>query len=377
VSERPHVMRVLTRLNIGGPARQELLAARALEPWYRSTVVAGHAPEVEGELSDPAVPVKRTSLVRPVAPMADVRAYIELRSIMRADRPALVHTHMAKGGALGRLAAASLRPRPKIVHTYHGHVLEGYFSAPVQRVFIQAERRLARISDALIVVSDEIREELLALRIGLPHQYRVVPLGLDLAAHLKAKPPGTLRTQLGLGPSVPLVGIIGRLVPIKDHETLLQAMSRVPGTHLAVLGDGELREELEQRTAELRLSDRVHFVGWWLDMPEALVDLDLAVLSSRNEGTPVALIEAAACGRAVVATDVGGVRAVVNDEMTGLLVPPGDPEALAVAINALLTDPAQRRHMEERARTGVDRYSADRLVADLRAIYDPLLGRPS
>jgi glycosyltransferase involved in cell wall biosynthesis len=202
-----------------------------------------------------------------------------------------------------------------------------------------------------------------------------VPLGLDLSEHVAAARPGLLRRHLGLADDVPLVGTAGRLVPIKDHATLLHAVATVPDVHLAVIGDGELRAELQALTTTLGLDDRVHFVGWWLDMPAALVDLDVALLSSRNEGTPVALIEAAACAIPAVATDVGGVRAVVEDGVTGLLVPPARPDELAAALGRLLADPARRRRMGEGARDRVSRYAGERLVADLRAIYDALGAR--
>jgi glycosyltransferase involved in cell wall biosynthesis len=370
---RPHVLRVLTRLNIGGIARQELLAARELGPWYRSTVIAGRPPAVEGELTDPLVPIARAALVRPLSPADDLRALGQLRRHMAHDRPALVHTHMAKAGALGRIAALSLRPRPAIVHTYHGHVLEGYFSAPVQRAFVEAERLLAHATDAIISVSEEVRDDLLDLGIGTPGQHHVVRLGLDLSALSSATAPGTLRAHLGLTPSQPLIGTVGRLVPIKDHATLLAAMVHLPGVHLAVLGDGDLRDELVASAHRFGIADRTHFVGWWLDVAGALVDLDLVVLTSRNEGTPVVLIEAAAAGRASVATDVGGVRAIVHDGKTGRLVAPGVPAELADAVKELLADERTRRAMGERARAVADRFTGARLVEDLRALYEPLL----
>ena len=261
-----------------------------------------------------------------------------------------------------------------LVHTFHGHVLDGYFPAPVQRAFIEAERALARWTDVLIAVSEEVREDLLDLGIGEPEQWRVIRLGLDLDAHWSAGPgTGALRRRLRVPDHVPLLGVAGRLVAIKDLHTLFDAVARLPGVHLAVLGDGELRVPLQERASRSDLAGRVHFLGWWADMPSAMVDLDLAVLSSRNEGTPVALIEAAACGIPAVATAVGGVRTVVDDGVTGLLVPPQDPASLASAISSLLEDPAKRLEMARAARARSREFSSARLVEDIRALYASLL----
>lgn len=373
MTQPARILRVITRLNIGGPARQALLLTRRLRPDYETRLVAGRPPEHEGVLADPEVTPHHVPLVRPVRPVDDVRSFAALRNLLVGDRPAIVHTHMAKAGLVGRTAAMSTRRRPILVHTFHGHVLESYFAPPVERAFITIERTLAKRTDALVAVSAEVRSSLLELGIGDPDRFHVIPLGLDLRTHLQvAGPSGVLRERLGLGPDVPLVGILGRLAPIKDHATLLDAMARVPDAHLAVLGDGECRDEVVGRVAAAGLGDRVHLVGWWHDIPAAMADLDVVALSSRNEGTPVSLIEAAACGRATVATDVGGVRSVVTDDVHGLVVPAGDAAALAAAIDALLGDPVRRTAMGAAARRDVGRFSDDRLVADITALYAAL-----
>jgi glycosyltransferase involved in cell wall biosynthesis len=312
--------------------------------------------------------------VRPLAPATDARAVVALRRELARFRPDIVHTHMAKAGTLTRTAARTMRHRPALVHTFHGHVLEGYFRPAVQRAFIEVERALARMTDVLVAVSPHVRDDLLELRIGRPEQYRVIPLGFDLDAHRRVDAPsGELRARLGLGPDVPLVGCVGRLVPIKDVPTLLAAMVAVPDAHLALVGDGELRTELEARVESLGLDGRVHFTGWLHDIPSLMSDLDVVALSSRNEGTPVALIEAGACARAVVATDVGGVRSVVEDGVNGLVVPPADPAALGAAITHLLGDPARRAAMGAAGRRASARFDQDRLVSDVRVLYADLL----
>jgi glycosyltransferase involved in cell wall biosynthesis len=374
VSIDTRVVRLITRLNIGGPARQALLLTRALLPTYRTTLVAGTPTAAEGELDDPRVAVERVRLVRQPAPTDDVRALAQIRRVLRRDRPALVHTHMAKAGSLGRIATVGLEQPPVTVHTFHGHVLEGYFRPAVQRAFLEVERRLARRTTALVAVSAEIRDQLLDLGIGRPEQYSVVRLGLDLDAHFAVTGrSGALRERLGIGDDIPLAGIVGRLVAIKDVETLLRAWCDVRDAHLAVIGDGDLRAELESLAASLDLTDRVHFTGWMLDVPAVMADLDLAVLSSRNEGTPVALIEAAACGRPAVATSVGGVPSVVEDGVSGVLVPAGDRRALAGAVTELLGDDTARAAMGAAARERARAFTSDRLVQDIRRLYSSLL----
>ena len=375
---RPKVVRLITRMNIGGPARHVILLTRGLAEHYDTTLAAGRPAPSEGVLSDSEVPVRHVPLVRPLRPRADMQSLAAVRTMLTEIGPALLHTHTAKAGSVGRLAALSLRRRPVIVHTFHGHVLEGYFGAATRAAFLEIERGLARRTDALVAVSQEIRDDLLALGVGRPDRFHVIPLGLDLAPFLAVeRPGGQFRSSLHLGPETPLVGIVGRLVPIKDHETMLRTMSRLPDVHLAVIGDGELRTALVSRVAGLGLADRVHFTGWCNDMASALSDLDAVVLTSRNEGTPLALIEASAAGRAVVATDVGGVRSVVQDEVTGLLVPPGDDQALASAVARVLADGPSRARMGLAGREHVkDRFGHGRMVTEMRCLYDDLLRRP-
>jgi glycosyltransferase involved in cell wall biosynthesis len=367
------VLRLITRLNIGGPARQALLLTRALRPEFETLLVTGTPPPEEGELGDPEVEPHRASLVRPLSPRDDARAVQEVRRLIRDHRPALLHSHMAKAGTAGRLAARTSRHRPVTVHTFHGHVLEGYFRPAVQQAFLTVERALARCTDVLVAVSETTRDDLLAMGIGRPEQWRVVPLGLDLDRHFSTSGrSGALRQELGLGDDQPLVGLVGRLAPIKDPTVAIDAVAGLDGVHLAIVGDGELRDEVAAHVERRGLVDRVHLLGWRLDIPAVMADLDLAVLSSRNEGTPVALIEAAACGVPAVAADVGGVATVVVDGETGLLVPSEDPGALGEGIAALLADGGRRAAMGAAARVHARRFAADRLVDDVRELYRSL-----
>lgn len=370
-------MRVITRLNIGGPARQALLLTRELRDDFPTLLVAGRPLPSEGELEDQQVQITRVPLIRPLNPPADALALLAIRRLLNRARPEILHTHMAKAGTLGRIAAVTSPIRPRTVHTFHGHVLQDYFSPVLERAFIGIERWLARRTDVLIAVSEEIREQLLELGIGRRDQFEVVPLGFDLSAFLSVDgPTGGLRRDLHIGPEHPLIGVLGRLAPIKDHGTLLRAIARLPDVHLAVLGDGELRRELERSARELGIARRVHFTGWRLDVAPAIADMDVVALTSLNEGTPVSLIEAHACARPVVATDVGGVRSVVENGVTGFLAQRGDADQVARLLQLLLDDVSRRAAMgEEGRRRVVKRYSKERLASDIRSLYGDLLTR--
>jgi len=282
---------------------------------------------------------------------------------------------MAKAGTIGRVAAALAPEKPRTVHTFHGHVLDGYFSPPLQRAFVEIERRLAKQTDVLLAVSPEVRNSLLELGIGRPDQIQVLPVGLDLSPYLAVgSGTGAFRAELGLGPRTPLIGSAGRLVPVKDHSTLLRAMERLPGVHLALMGDGETRPRIEAESRARGLTDRVHLVGWRHDLPAVLADLDVLVLTSINEGTPVALIEGLAASRPVVATDVGGVRHVIEHGRTGLLAPARDDQFIAHRIATLLSNPDMATGLAQAGRRDVSlRFGDQRLVNEMRDLYQDLI----
>lgn len=369
------VLRLITRLNVGGPARHALLLTRALAESFPTTLAAGRCLSHEGELSDPSVVVRRVPLIRPIRPHSDVHAVVAIRRLMRETRPQLMHTHMSKAGAVGRLAAITVNPRPRTIHTFHGHVLAGYFSNGAEKAFIEVERRLARLTDVLVAVSPEVRDALLDLGIGREDQFRVIPVGLDLAPFLAVtQGTGKLRHLLGLGPEVPLVGVVGRLVPIKDIDTLLRAVSQLPSVHVAVIGDGEQRKELELRARAMGMGARAHFTGWCHDLPSALSDVDVVALTSRNEGVPTALIQASAAGKPAVATNVGGVPSVVKDGVTGYLVAPADHVGVAARLNRLLGDVTERTRFGDAARRHAARsFGQQRLLADVGDLYNEML----
>lgn len=340
-------------------------------------VAAGTPNDKEGELTDPAVPLHRLPLQRAISPFADLRAVASTRRLIHDRHPDIVHTHMAKAGAVGRIAASTLARGPRTVHTFHGHVLDGYFGPRATAIFVRTERALARRTDALVAVSPEVRDSLLDLGVGRPSQWVVLPLGLDLSPFLSTNgDEGTLRRSIGVPRDAPLVGVIGRLVPIKDHETLLRAMVRLPGVHLAVIGDGSLRGHLEELAKSLGIAQRTHFTGWWTDIPTALRDLDIVALTSRNEGTPVALIEAAAASKPVVATDVGGVSSVVANGRSGYLVEPGGVPRVADMLGRLVASEFLRTQFGARGRAiALERFTEARATEAMSALYEDLITR--
>jgi len=380
-----HCLHLLTRLNVGGPAALVASLVRGLAPEFDVHVAAGRPPDDEGRADLAGIETKEVPLVRAFRPVQDARAFCSARGLIATPQPPpdILHTHMAKAGALGRLAALSIRPRPVLVHTYHGHVLSGYFPSWQERAFLEAERTLARCTDALVAVSGRIRDELVDLGVGKAERWHVIVPGIELSSFLAVPPPevpraepGPLRCLVGLDAKVPLVGVVGRLAPVKDHATLLRAFVEVNGAHLVLVGDGELRSALEADARRLGLADRVHFAGWVSDVPAVLADLDVVALSSRNEGTPLALMEAAAAARPVVATAVGGVPDVVEDGRTGLLVPPGSPHLLAGALRLILNQPERQVELGNAARARArQRFGAERMVAETAALYRALLSR--
>lgn len=373
IQQRATVLRLVTRLNVGGPGIQALLLTKELHATYPTILAAGSPPPEEGELTDPSVPVTRVPLTRAIAPVNDIRAIRAIRGLIRASGVRIVDTAMAKAGFAGRIAASKFG-EVRTVHTFHGHVLDGYFSRPVERAFVAIERHLAKRTDALVAVSEEIRQSLLEMGIGTPERFHVIPLGFDLEPFLSIDArSNALRSLLRIPEDAPLVGVLGRLAPIKNHRALIAACVSLPGVHLAILGDGELRSELEDVARASGHGDRIHFLGWRTDVAACLADMDVVALTSLNEGTPVSLIEAAAAGKPVVSTDVGGVRSVVVDGSTGVLTTTA-PEVVARAIGMVLRDREMATSMGHAAREHVrHRFTKARVVSEVGALYDGLL----
>lgn len=376
------VMRIIARLNIGGPAVHVTLLTRGLnDERFHSLLVTGVIGEAEGDMGYLArdlgvTPILIPTLQREIAPLDDFRALIALIRLMRREGPHVVHTHTAKAGFIGRLAAF-LSGVPVIVHTFHGHVFHGYFGSLKTRVFLLLERWAARLSSMVLTISPGLREELIDYRIAPPERIGVIPLGLDLSglANLENLR-GRFRREIGFSTDEVLIGIIGRLVSVKNHELFFEAarnvLAAVPGARFIVVGDGERRAELEDQAGRVGLSDRVVFTGWRRDLPAVYADLDVLVISSHNEGTPVSIIEALAAGVPVASTAVGGVPDLLKNGELGSLAPPGDAQALADAILTAL-EKGGSPDIQQARRWALSQYSDDRLIADIRTLYMDLL----
>ena len=386
------ILRVITRLNIGGPSIQAIaLTTRLADRGHDTTLIHGRLDRGEGDmtyLAPPGAPLTYVkTLCRPISLIDDVRAYFTLARLIRAFQPHLVHTHMAKAGLVGRLAAITANigrggRRAKIVHTYHGHVLDGYFSPLKTSLFISLERLLARGTDAIVAISPAIRAELSGeYQIGSDRQYQVVPLGFDLSAFeaIDDEARAAARRLLDIPADAHVISTVGRLTAIKQHGLFLETFKRVAEADdralALIVGDGDLRAEVEATTRTLGIADRVRMLGWRRDLDVINAATDVFLLTSRNEGTPVALIEAMASAVPGVSTDVGGVKDVIHDPSVGRLAAFGDADALANAILNLLGDDKARKAAGGAARAHVlARYSVDRLVNDIDALYRRLTG---
>jgi glycosyltransferase involved in cell wall biosynthesis len=381
---RIRVMRVIARLNIGGPAIHTILLTAGLDPVrFESTLVTGVEAAYEGNMLDLAAqkgvqPLVIPQLGREINPLKDWVTLIKLYRLFRERHPHIVHTHTAKAGTVGRLAAR-LAGVSIVVHTFHGHVFHDYFGPLQTRVFIGIERFLAALSDRIVTVSEGQRRELAAYGVASLDKIVAVPLGFELDGLLNCESlQGQLRQELGISEEVALVGIVARLTAIKNHQLFLDAAKLIveagQEAMFLVVGDGELRAELEAYAAELGLAERVIFTGWRRDLPRIYADLDVVALSSLNEGTPVSLIEAMAAARPVVATRVGGVPDVVFDKKSGYLVQSEDAGGLAGGILDLLQAPNRAREMGLAGRAAVHpKYASETLMANVEKLYLELL----
>lgn len=373
--ERLRVMRVIARMNVGGPALQASVLARGLDSTlFEHRLYAGSVTPDEadyGELFDSdVVPIHIAGLGRAVRPLDDARALAQLTALMCRFRPHIVHTHTAKAGVLGR-AAAVLSRAPARVHTFHGHLLHGYFPPAKTRAVVRLERTLARRCDRLVAVGGRVREELIAAGIGRAGQYAVVPPGTRLPT-LPARE--SARRALGLAPEDPVIAFVGRVTGIKRPDRFIAAARQIrraiPETRFMVCGDGD-------QMAQLRAADDLNplLLGWRRDVETVYAAADVVMLTSDNEGMPVSLIEAAHAGVPAVATRVGSVAEVVQHGVTGLVVDPG-VEELAGAALTLLRDPAMCSRMGRAARSAAaNQFSEQRLVRDMEDLYTSIAVR--
>jgi glycosyltransferase involved in cell wall biosynthesis len=398
------VMQIITRLSIGGTSYQAVALTERLQgPQFQSVLLVGSVGPSEGSMEALAAErnvhlIRVPGLGREISPRSDGVTLYHLVQEMRRFRPDIVHTHLSKAGAVGRLAARLTRV-PTVVHTYHNCVFHSYFSRPKTELILRIDRMLARWTDRIVVVGKAQEREILSFGVGRPEQMVCVPYGLELEPFLSAeRHQGELRRELGMESDSALVGIVARLVPIKAHDLFLQAARCVVPSrrriHFLIIGDGELRQPLEQQALALGFEvvshqpnqpplrrtpcgkaaqAVVHFLGFRFDLVPIYADLDVVVLCSLSEGLPISVIEALAAARPVVATEVGAVRDLIMPGETGLLVRRGDASCLANAIRKQLEEPDAARSMALRGRESVyPHLSIDRFEQDLRRHYREL-----
>jgi glycosyltransferase involved in cell wall biosynthesis len=408
------IIRIIARLNVGGPAKHVVWLTAGLRATDSETLlVAGTVPAGEEDMNYFAAELGVTPILIPEmsreVSLKDVLTIWKLYRLFLRERPDIVHTHTAKAGTVGRIAGwlyrwstpAALLGRPRqcrFVHTYHGHVFHSYYGPLKTRVFLLIEKVLARlITDRIVVVSEQQRREIhKEFGVGRAAQFVVVPLGLDTSnfAHWKDRRQ-LFRKELSVMSDDIVVGIVGRLTEIKNHQLFLRAVkslrdkpqARQTNVRFVVIGNGKLRGDLEEEAKLLGLNE-VRFAGSRNDPENFYPALDIVALTSRNEGTPLTLIEAMANARPVIATAVGGVVDLLGDAIgqnhserytvcqRGISVPANDPDAFAAGLSRLIEDPDLRYQMGNR---GLDfvitNYSKDRLLSDIRALYRDLLQR--
>lgn len=373
--ERLRVLRIIARMNVGGPALQVVGLTEDLDPdrFDQRLLVGSVGREEEDfiQLRAPGTPAfEIPGLGRSPRPLDDVRALARLVRELRSFRPHIVHTHTAKAGVLGRLAAAVGRT-PARVHHFHGHLLHGYFSPRVTKAVVLTERALARGTDRLVAVGGRVRDELVAARIGRPEQYVVVPPGVQLPP-----PPsrGEARRRLGVEADAPVAVFVARLTQVKRPDRFIEMAKlvheRMPSTQFLVVGEGALLDESERLARAL--GGRVRFLGWRGDVEVIYAAADVVVLTSDNEGMPVSLIEAATIGCPAVTTRVGSAAEVVLDGTTGF-VTGLDAVELAAAVERVLSDPSLRARLSSAALDHARaHFSRARLVRDVARLYEEL-----
>jgi glycosyltransferase involved in cell wall biosynthesis len=411
------IVRVIARLNVGGPARHVVWLTKGLQSAEcESLLVAGTVPPGEDDMGYFATemgvaPIFVPEMSREISTQ-DALTIWKLYQLFRREQPDIVHTHTAKAGTVGRVAGLMYRwltprallgrPRAcRFVHTYHGHIFHSYYGPLKTRLFLLVEKTLARlVTNRIVVLSEQQRREINEeFKVGRADQFSVIPLGLDISVFANWRERGqSFRDEFGVAEGEILIGIVGRLTEIKNHELFLQAAAAcnekfssgdTKRVRFAIIGDGPLRNTLEQLAASLGLAKQVIFAGSRRDPEIFYPALDIVALTSRNEGTPLTLIEAMANARPVISTAVGGVVDLLGDSVSpdsgepfkicqrGISVPPGDALAFAAGLEKLAANAALRRETGERGLQFVaGHYSKERLLRDIKSLYAELLDLP-
>lgn len=396
----PRVLRILNRLIVGGPSKNAVFLSRYMSPDYETLLVTGDKDDHEQDADELAThhgitPLCVTEMKRAISFNDDWKAYQKLKKIIREFKPDIVHTHAAKSGALGRLAARNCQV-PVIVHTFHGHVFHSYFNPLKTNFFIRAERYLARFTDGIVAISEKQRHELVdEFKIAPANKFHIIPLGLDLDPFvvdqdLKRR---KFRDEFQLAEDTVAIGIIGRLVPIKNHGLFIKALKKVltrsnKPVKAFIIGDGESREPIMTMAREAGIpfvapgeknpEAPLVFTSWRMDVDVVCAGLDIICLTSLNEGTPVSLIEAQAAGRPIVSTRVGGIADVVLEGKTALLADLGNEDAFSDQLVEMVNSEQKRQIMSDAGRDFVlNKYGYKRLVHDMEKLYGELLSKKS
>lgn len=381
---KKRVLRIQSRICVGGPALNTINLSAYLDPEKYQTLLVGGALEPGEKSMEPRAESKGVAvhhiaeMGRSVSWRDDLRALRKLIKLMRLYRPDIVHTHTAKAGALGRIAAFWCRV-PLRVHTFHGHVFHGYFSPLVNQLVIWTERFLGRLNHVTVAISTRQKEDLTRVfKIVPAKRCQVVRLGFELD-RITEGVSGRFRASLGIDQDTRLVGILARLVPIKNHQLFFRAIAvwvqrysqtSPQPTRFLIIGDGELRGELEQLAGDLDITAWVHFTGWRGDVADIYADLDLNILVSKNEGTPVTLIEGMACGVPLVSTDVGGIGDFTDARCGTVVAADATPEQVAEAMQTYLAKPRDQLRLSEAVRKQIHSdFNVTRLVADMEQLY--------
>lgn len=385
------VLRIINRFNLGGPTYNAGYLTRFMGPEYETMLIGGSPLPDEAHsgfiLDNMGVAyIEIPEMGRSINPFNDLRAFWKIRSIMKQYKPDIVHTHAAKAGVLGRLAAVWCGV-PVVVHTYHGHVFSGYFSGWKTALIKAVERWMARRSSAIITISREQYTQIVVDHAICPaSKAHVIPLGFDLQrfAQNQEKNREQFRAKYGIKPHEVAIGIIGRFAPVKNHTLFFDALAILAKANhqfkALVIGDGNAKSHFLEYTSALKSTDsdfensKVLFTSWIKEMEVAMAGLDIVVLTSVNEGTPVSLIEAQAAGVPIITTNVGGVRDCMLPETTGLLVEDFDSKSIANAMVQLINNPELRAQMGKEGSVYVNaHFSYQRLVADMKRLYKSLL----
>ncbi|HEX6280131.1 MAG TPA: glycosyltransferase [Pyrinomonadaceae bacterium] len=403
------ILRIIARLNVGGPARHVVWLTEALQAeGFESKLVTGSVPDGEEDMAYLAAehgvePIYIRQMSRELS-LNDAVSLWKLLRVIYQERPDIIHTHTAKAGTVGRVGAFIykwLRPgtligrprRVKVVHTFHGHVFHSYYGKGKTMAFILIERILARLaSDKIVVITPQQLQEINAeVGVGRRDQFEVIPLGIDLSK-FNADDGGrdAFRSSLGVSEKTILIGFVGRLTEIKNVPMLLQAMRDyikfpdAPEAKLVIIGDGHMRPALQRIVQDLGLTSDVIFVGNRDDLGSIYAGFDIVALTSLNEGTPLSVIEAMASGRPVIATSVGGVVDLLGGETEqmdgfglherGIGVRSGNVDGFAKGLIYLAKNERLRFDLGNKGhRFAIDNYGKERLVADIRSLYVRLL----